>query len=140
MLADLEPNSFHDGIIQQLFLNFEAQQILLVVKQWNHPDSNYFTISNLIFEGVAWQNFEEFNSFNCLFDIQVSTSFKEFVEFKKDYLAKMNGYLPYGTLEAIEADASLKYYFLNSAVGFDGFVICKSLSITETQHSQTADN
>lgn len=133
MLSDLEPNNFHDGILRRLIVDSEAEQIQLVLKQWNDTDDDNFTNSELTFDGVAWQYFKDLEHFNCLFDIQVVDNFQEFAEYEKEYLAKMKNYFPTGKLESIKADPTFKYYYLNSSHGLSGFIICKSLSIVETQ-------
>ncbi|WP_046242826.1 hypothetical protein [Hymenobacter terrenus] len=139
MLTTLNSNNFHDGIVQHLMVDIETQQTLLKLKQWNLPDNDHYTISELTFNGVVWQDFKHFSNFNCLSDIEVGDSFEEFAKYKNDYLIKMSGYFSVGTLESIKADASLSYYYLNSSSGLDGFIICRRLSIVETQY-QTNSN
>ena len=134
-----EPNNFHDGILQRLVVDIEAKQTLLKLKQWNLPDDDHYIVSELTFDEVAWQDFEGFNSFNCLSDIEVGDSFEDFSRYKKEYLAKMKNYFSVGTLESIKADNSLQYYYLNSTSGLDGFIICKRLSISETQYQAAAN-
>lgn len=138
--SELEPNNFHDGIVQRLVVDIEAKQTQLVLKQWNWPSNATYTTSTLTFDNVAWQNFEGFSNFNILSDITSSDRFNVFAEYEKDYLAKMKNYFSVGTLESIKADATLKYYWLNAPYGIGGFIICKSLSITETQFSADAEN
>ncbi|MGY3087586.1 hypothetical protein ACVWYF_000612 [Hymenobacter sp. UYAg731] len=138
MLNVMEPNNFHDGILQRLTVDIEAKQTLLKLKQWNLPDDDHYIISELTFDEVEWQDFEGFNSFNCLSDIEVGDSFEDFARYKKEYLARMHNYFSVGTLESIKADNSLKYYYLNSTSGLDGFIICKKLLIIETQYQANA--
>ena len=98
MLTVMYPNNFHDGIVQRLVVDIEARQTLLKLKQWNLPDNDHYTISELTFAEVAWQDFEGFDNFNCLSDIEVGDSFEEFANFEKKYLAKMNNFFLLGLL------------------------------------------
>jgi hypothetical protein len=121
-------------------VDIEAKYTQLVFKQWNWPNDAFYTISALTFNGVAWQHLHDFAEFNCLFNIEVADSFAEFAEYEKEYLFKMKNYFSVGKLESIQADVSLRYYWLNSSYGLDGFIICKSLSSTHSFQQMLSKN
>jgi hypothetical protein len=130
MLTSLDPN-FHDGIVQDLVVDFQLKQTRLTLKQWRENNDGGYLLSELIFTGVAWQDFKNFSTFNCIWGIEISDTYADFEKNQKEYLDQMRNYFAVGELENIKADTSLKYYYFTSSAGFDGFVICKNLLVTE---------
>jgi hypothetical protein len=133
MRKELEPDNFHDGIVHRLAIDIESKQTQLVLKEWDYPHEGIHTVSTLTFNEVAWQNFTGLSEFNCLFSVEVTDNFDEFHKYEQEYLNKMKNYFSTGTLENIQADTTLKYYWLNASHGLDGFIICKELSISTMQ-------
>jgi hypothetical protein len=132
MWTSLDPN-FHDGIVQSLNVDIASKQTQLVLKQWSGLGDGHYTLSTLTFTDVAWQDFRDFNTFNCVWGIEFSQEFADFEKLEKEYLNRMRGYIAPGELDAISNNSSLIYYSIISTAGIDGFIISEKLAFTEQQ-------
>ena len=121
------------GIIQSISVDLVSMQTKLILKQSNGNGDKYYTLSTLIFTDVAWQDFRDFNTFNCVWGIEFSEDFNDFAKNEKKYLERMRNYFSAGEYEDLKANNSLKYFSIISTAGLDGFVICRNFNFTQTQ-------
>jgi hypothetical protein len=125
---EVEGNNFHDGIIQNISIDFENKETSILLKQWYGDDHE---LTQLKFKKVQWQNFNDFSDFNILWGMDYTDSYEEFEDRENEYMERMRNYFPSGKIEDIKSNNNLKYYFLQSSSGLDGFVICEQLGVSE---------
>ena len=123
MANDIYTEVLGDLFVYDLQVDFILKKTTIIFGV--HPEANLKPTHSLTFTDVIWQEFREFEDYNILFDIEVSNSFKEFSDREKDYLRRMEKYIPSDLLLAIKKDKNLKYYFIRATKGLGGFVICK---------------
>ncbi len=133
MWTSLDPN-FHDGIVQSINVDIASKQTQLVLKQWSGLGDGHYRLSTLTFTGVAWQDFRDFNTFNCVWGIEASQEFADFEKLEKGYMDRMRNYFAPGELNSIRNNNSLIYYNIISTAGIDGFIISEKFGCTEVEY------
>lgn len=126
-------NTFHDGVIQTLSVDFEKKQVTLVLRQGSGLNDGSSLITKLEFNGVEWQDFRDISSFNLIRGIEFTDNYLDYCAREQAYIEKKKNYFPKGTMENISARSDLKYYFLCSSWGMEGHIICSDLKVTENK-------
>ena len=124
---------FHDGIILQKLVDFENKNIEIIIKEFGDFENQKTTKYKLEFKNVEWQNFTSYNTYNGIFEISTYKNYNVFRYNQMEYLEKFEKYITKGTFENIEKNILLKYFYIMSTYGLEGFIICESLNITEIQ-------
>ncbi len=124
MIKDFHTEIFGDGIVTSLNFDFEKRETKLKVKQ----DATH----EIIFKDIVWQEFSNFDINNIIFDIETTDSFHDFSERHKTFLESRKNYFPSELLQQLQKDNTLKYYFIGTSPGFDSFIICRDVSLSQT--------
>ena len=121
---------FHDGIILKKSIDFENKKTEIIIEDFDFLESK--KKYKLEFQSVELQNFEHYNLYNGIFKISCYKSYKVFRYEQEEYLTKFEKYFTEGTLEKIEKNIRLKFFYIISTTnGLEGFIVCESLNITE---------
>jgi hypothetical protein len=131
MIEDFNTEILGDCFVHLLQVDFIKKEIKMVLG--GNPRYEIGEQHELIFSGVVWQEFNEFDNDNIFLGMEVSDSFEEFLHEQDGYMKRMKNYFPSGTLEAIEKDKSLKYFFITPTTGMGGFIICHQAVLTTKQ-------
>ncbi|WP_419699881.1 hypothetical protein [Mucilaginibacter sp. NFX135] len=126
------PENFHDSIIQDICIGFRKKITALTLENYllENDRPNGLTIKRkLSFYGVVLQEFSSFQQDNIVFDITESESFDDFSVEQKLYLERMRNYFNPGFLDSIRIDQDLKYYFIHTSTGVEGFVISREYEV-----------
>ena len=126
--------NFHDGIIVKHLIDFKNKKTEITIKMSCYEDNVEFKIYRLEFENVELQNFDSFNDCNIIYEIGECRNCTAIEYSRSNYLYERKDYINEKVLEKIKQNEFLKFYYIESTVGLQGIIVCKSLIISQVEY------